>query len=107
MAIEVRNVPAFPAALANRYSAGGTENLDGLADPTMNDLLARAAVASGAEEEALYGQVDDRAWGDFADLPLIAVPVLFAYSSHLLNVQPGPYFGQVAWDEEDWGFEAP
>jgi peptide/nickel transport system substrate-binding protein len=107
MAIEVRNVPPFPAALANRYSAGGPANLDGLADPTMNALLARAAVASGAEEAALYGQVDARAWGDFADLPLVAVPVLFASSAHLLNMQPGPYFGQVAWNEEDWGFQAP
>jgi hypothetical protein len=34
------------------------------------------------------------------------VPVVVARNSSLLNVEPGPYFGDIAWDEQDWGFRA-
>jgi hypothetical protein len=55
----------------------------------------------------LYDQADVRAWDDFTDLPLVQLPVLVVYSSALKNVEVGPYYGGVAWDEEDWGFSAP
>lgn len=107
MAIELREVPAFPGSLAERYGTGGVANVDGYSSSAMDALLARAAVATGADRLSLYGEVDSLAWADFVDLPLVALPVLVVTSPHLLNVHAGPYLGQLAWDEEDWGFEAP
>jgi len=26
---------------------------------------------------------------------------------HLLNVRAGAYFGDIAWDEQTWGFRSP
>ncbi|MGC8627908.1 MAG: ABC transporter family substrate-binding protein [Acidimicrobiales bacterium] len=107
MAIDLREVPAFPGSLAERYGTGGAANVDGYSSSAMDALLARAAAATGAERLALYGDVDSLAWADFVDLPLVALPVMVVTSPHLLNVHTGPYFGQLAWDEQDWGFEAP
>jgi hypothetical protein len=30
--------------------------------------------------------------------------VLVAVNSKLLNLRVGAYFGNIAWNEEDWGF---
>ncbi len=106
MAIEERQVPVLASALASRYETGGPSNLDGYSSPAMDALLRQAATASGPRRLAIYGQVDALAWQDAADMPLVAVPVLVAANPGLLNLQVGPYFSQVAWDEQYWGFKA-
>jgi peptide/nickel transport system substrate-binding protein len=107
MAIEVREIPAFASTIGERYATGGPEDLDGYSNPYMNVLLTEASSAVGAARQVLYDQADVRAWDDFTDLPLVQLPVLVVYSSALKNVEVGPYYGGVAWDEEDWGFSAP
>jgi hypothetical protein len=37
----------------------------------------------------------------------VQVPVLVVVNPHLLNVQTGPYFAEMAWDEQTWGFRSP
>jgi len=106
MAIELRQVPAFPSGIASQYATGGSLNVDGYSGAAMAALLAEVPVASPAELPALYDQVDDRAWQGCVDLPLVQLPIVVAFNSKLLNLKVGPYFGAIAWDEEDWGFRA-
>jgi peptide/nickel transport system substrate-binding protein len=104
MAIELRQVPVFPATLAAQYGTGGPANVDGYSSTTMDALLDQIATAKAALLPALYDQVDTQAWKDYVDLPLVPVPVIVATNHSLLNLEPGPYYGDIAWDEQDWGF---
>ena len=72
----------------------------------MNALLDQVGTASPAGLPGLYDEVDKQAWAGYVDLPLVQVPVVVALNSQLLNVEAGPYFGDLAWDEQDWGFRA-
>ena len=107
MAIELRQVPVVPSGIARRYGTAGAANIEGYSSPVMDALLSRVATAAPAEIPSLYDQVDAQAWAGFADLPLVQLPVLVVVNPHLLNVQPGPYFGDMAWDEQSWGFRSP
>ncbi len=107
MAIELRQVPAVPSGAARRYGTGGAANIDGYSSPVMDDLLSRIPAATPAELASLYDQVDAQAWADFVDLPLVQLPVLVVVNNHLLNVQAGAYFADMAWDEQSWGFRSP
>ena len=107
MAIELRQVPVFPSSIASRYESGGPGNVDGYSSAAMDALLAQVHVLAPAQLPALYDQVDTRAWDDFVDLPLVPVPVIVSFNRHLLNLQPGPFYGDITWDEQDWGFKAP
>jgi peptide/nickel transport system substrate-binding protein len=107
MAIELRQVPVYPSQLARSYATGGATNLDGYSSAAMNGLANKIRSVGPAELPALYDEIDDQAWKDFVDIPLVQVPVVVARNSGLLNVEPGPYFGDIAWDEQDWGFRAP
>jgi peptide/nickel transport system substrate-binding protein len=107
MAIELRQVPLYPSQVARSYATGGATNLDGYSSAAMNALANEIRSVVPAELPALYGEIDDQAWKDFVDIPLVQVPVVLARDSSLLNVEPGPYFGDIAWDEQDWGFRAP
>ena len=107
MAIELRQVPVFAAGAASRYAAGSPADLDGYSSRAMDALLARAAAATSVQLPALYGEVDALAWAGYVDLPLVALPVLVVANPHLLNVQAGPYFADMAWDEQNWGVRSP
>jgi hypothetical protein len=107
MALELRRVPPYPSSVAGRYATAGSTNIDGYSSPGMNALIARIPTATPVELPGLYDQVDAQAWADFVDLPLVQLPVLVALNPHLLNVQAGPYFGDMAWDEQTWGFRSP
>jgi peptide/nickel transport system substrate-binding protein len=107
MAIELRQVPVDPSIIAGRYATGGADNIDGYSSPAMDALLARIPAATPAQLATLYAEVDGQAWADFVDLPLVALPVLVVVGPDLLNVVPGPYFGDMAWDEQAWGFRSP
>jgi hypothetical protein len=104
MAIELRQVPEFPSAIAGQYVTDGPANVDGFSSAAMNALLAQIPTATAADLPALYDQVDAQAWADYVDLPLVPVPVIVATRRGLLNVEPGPYYDGIAWDEQDWGF---
>ncbi len=106
MALELRQVPAFSSEIASRYATGGSTNADGFSSAAMNTLLGRLGTATPAALPALYDEVDKQAWAAYADLPLVQVPVVVALNAQLLNVEAGPYFGDIAWDEQDWGFRA-
>ncbi|HXW81721.1 MAG TPA: hypothetical protein VEJ84_19605, partial [Acidimicrobiales bacterium] len=106
MAIELRQVPAFASQVADRYATGGSANVDGYSSPAMNALLDQIGSASPAGLPAVYDEVDKQAWADYVDLPLVQVPVVVGLNSQLLNVEVGPYFADLAWDEQDWGFRA-
>ena len=106
MAIELRQVPAFLSEIASRYATGGAANQDGYSSAAMDALLAQLPTAAPAALPALYQDVDTLAWKDFVDLPLVQLPLVVAVNSKLLNVNVGPFFGDIAWDEEDWGFRA-
>lgn len=105
MALELREVPVDPYPLGRRYATGGAQDVDGFSGAAMNALLARAVAAPASQWPALYDEVDQRAWSGLVDLPLVQVPVVVAVSSGLLNVSPGPYFANLAWDEQGWGFQ--
>jgi len=107
MAIELRHVPLYPSQIARSYATGGATNFDGYSSAAMNALANEIRSAAPAELPALYDEIDDQAWKDFVDIPLVQVPVVVARNSSLLNVEPGPYFADIAWDEQDWGFRAP
>jgi peptide/nickel transport system substrate-binding protein len=107
MAIELRQVPLYASQVARSYATGGATNLDGYSSAAMNALANAIGSVTPAELPALYDDIDDQAWKDFVDIPLVQVPVVVARSSSLLNIEPGPYFGDIAWDEQDWGFRAP
>ena len=107
MAIELRQVPVFPSAIASRYVSHGPANVDGYSRAAMNALLEQVRTLPPAQLPALYDQVDTRAWEDFVDLPLVPVPVVVAFNRRLLNLQPGPFYGDITWDEQDWGFAGP
>jgi peptide/nickel transport system substrate-binding protein len=104
MAIELRQVPVFPSAIAHQYVSAGPANVDGYASVAMNKLLAEIPAAPPADLPALYDEVDAKVWADYVDLPLVPVPVIVATRRGLLNVEPGPYYDGIAWDEQDWGF---
>ena len=104
MAIELRQVPVFPATLAVQFGTSGPANVDGYSNATMDALLAQILTAKAALLPALYDQVDTLAWKDYVDLPLVPVPVIVASNHRLLNLEPGPYYGDIASDEQDWGF---
>jgi peptide/nickel transport system substrate-binding protein len=106
MAIELRQVPAFPSAFASRYATGGGANQDGYSNATMNAVLGQMATAAPSRLPALYQEADVLAWKDDVDLPLVQLPVLVAANSKLLNLSVGAYFGNIAWNEQDWGFLA-
>ena len=106
MAIELRQVPTFPSEVISRYVTGGAANQDGYANATMNALAAQLGTATAARIPALYQSIDTLAWKDFVDLPLVQLPVLVAANSKLLNLKVGPFFGDIAWDEQDWGYLA-
>jgi ABC-type transport system substrate-binding protein len=72
----------------------------------MDTLLAQIPTSSEVGRAALYDQVDAQAWTDAVDLPLVAVPVIVATNRQLLNVEPGPYYGNIVWNEQDWGYQA-
>jgi peptide/nickel transport system substrate-binding protein len=107
MAIELRQVPLYPSWVARTYVTGGAANFDGYSNATMNALAHQIRSVVPAKLPALYDQIDVQAWKDFVDVPLVQLPVVVARSSTLLNLEPGPYFGDLAWDEQDWGFRAP
>jgi peptide/nickel transport system substrate-binding protein len=107
MAVELRQVPLAPSGIARRYGTAGPANIDGYSSPTMDGLLARIPTATLAQLPSLYDQVDAQAWADFVDLPLVQLPVLVVVNPHLLNVEVGPFFGDMAWDEQTWGFRSP
>jgi len=104
MAIEAREVPQFPSVIASRYASGGAANLDSYSDRAMDSLLTELGSAAPGQLSSLYDQVDALAWKDFVDLPLVAVPIVFAVERGLLNLEPGPYYANLAWDEQEWGF---
>jgi len=106
MAIEQRQVPVYPSQVASRYMTGGPANVDGYSSAAMDALLAEIPVVAPSQLPVLYDQVDAQAWRSFVDLPLVQVPVTVVWGPKLLNVEPGPYFGDIAWDEQDWGFQA-
>ncbi len=106
LAIELRQVPTWPSDVASRYVAGGAANQDGYASAAMNALTAALGTATPARLPGLYQSIDALAWKDFVDLPLVQLPVLVASNSKLLNLKAGPFFGDIAWDEQDWGFLA-
>jgi peptide/nickel transport system substrate-binding protein len=106
MAIELRQAPLYPSQIARSYATGGATNLDGYSSSAMNALANEIRSVAPAQLPALYDEIDDQAWKDFVDIPLVQVPVVVARNSSLLNVEPGPYFGDIAWDEQDWGFRA-
>jgi peptide/nickel transport system substrate-binding protein len=107
MAIEVREVPAFPSAVGAWYATGGTANVDGYSSSAMGTLLSEASSAGDAQRAALYDQVDALAWKDLTDVPLVQLPVFVVSRSGLRNLDVGPFLGGIAWDEENWGFLAP
>ena len=106
MAIELRQVPVAASGTVRRYATAASAN-KGQSSPTVDALLARIGTATPAQLPALYDQVDAQAWADFADLPLVQLPVLVVLGPHLLNVRAGAYFGDIAWDEQTWGFRSP
>jgi ABC-type transport system substrate-binding protein len=106
MAIELRQVPLYPSQIARSYATGGATNFDRYSSAAMNALANQVRSVAPAELPTLYDEIDARAWTDFVDIPLVQVPVVVARNSSLLNVEPGPYFGDIAWDEQDWGFRA-
>jgi ABC-type transport system substrate-binding protein len=106
VAIELRQVTTFPSGVISRYVTGGAANQDGYANATVNALAAQLGTASAARIPALYQSIDALAWKDFVDLPLVQLPVLVAANSKLLNLKVGPFFGDIAWDEQDWGYLA-
>lgn len=106
MAIELRQVPVAASGTVRRFATAASAN-EGHSSPALDALLARIGTATPAQLPALYDQVDAQAWADFADLPLVQLPVLVVLGTHLLNVRAGPYFGDVAWDEQTWGFRSP
>jgi hypothetical protein len=106
MAIELRQVPVAASGTVRRYATAASAN-KGQSSPTVDALLARIGTATPAQLPALYDQVDAQAWADFADLPLVQLPVLVVLGPHLLNVRGGAYFGDIAWDEQTWGFRSP
>jgi hypothetical protein len=107
MAIELRQVPATPSSIASRYATTGSDNIDSYSSATMDALLGQIPTATPAELPDLYDQIDTQAWKDFVDLPLVPVPVVVVVNPHLLNVKAGPYFDDMAWDEQNWGFRSP
>ncbi len=72
----------------------------------MNALASEVPSATAATLLGLYQTVDKLAWKDCADLPLVQLPVVVAVNSKLLNLNVGPFFGDIAWNEENWGFLA-
>jgi peptide/nickel transport system substrate-binding protein len=108
MAIEVRQVPVATSTVAARYAAGGADNADGYSSPAMSALLAEIPTVPAAQLPSLYGLVDSRAWADFVDIPLVWVPEMVVVKAGLLNVLPaGPYLGDLASGEANWGFALP
>jgi ABC-type transport system substrate-binding protein len=107
MALELRQVPATPSSIAGLYATDGADNLDGYSSATMDALFGQVATAAPAQLPGLYDEVDNQAWADFVDVPLVQVPVLVVVGPGLLNVRAGPYFGDLAWDEQVWGFRSP
>ena len=107
MAIELRQVPSGPYPIGHRYATGGAANVDGYSGAAMDALLARATASPTSQWPSLYDEVDARAWSAAVDLPLVQVPVVVAVGSSLLNVAPGPYFEDLAWNEQEWGFPVP
>ena len=106
LAIELRHVPAFPSEITSRYVTGGGANQDGFSNATMNALASEVPSANPATLAGLYQTVDTMAWKDYVDLPLVQLPVVVAVNSKLLNLDVGPFFGDIAWNEENWGFLA-
>ena len=72
----------------------------------MNTLASEVPSAAPATLLRLYQAVDTMAWKDYVDLPLVQLPVVVAVNSKLLNLNVGPFFGDIAWNEENWGFLA-
>lgn len=106
MALELRVVPNWPEALLRRYEAGSAEDVDGYSSPTMSSLAQPNDQGTGKQppESTVANQVDSLAWSDAVDMPLVALPVLVVRDRGLLNVTTGPYFWQLVYDEQDWGF---
>jgi len=104
MALELRDVPASPLGVGGQLETAGPANIDGYSSSATDGLLAELSTASPALLPTLDDEVDALAWKDFVDLPLVQVPVVIAVNKGLLNLQPGPYYSNIAWDEQDWGF---
>jgi ABC-type transport system substrate-binding protein len=107
MALELRQVPVAASSAAERYARAGLADAGDRSGRAADALWAQIRVATPAQLPVLYDELDAEAWTASVDLPLVALPVLVVFNTHLLNVRAGPYFGDIAWDEQTWGFRSP
>ena len=107
MAIELRQVPLGPSSIAARYATAGPDNIDGYSSTTMDALLGQIATSTPAELTALYHQIDARGLDGLRRLPPGPSAGARGREPALAQRQCRPYFGDMAWDEQVWGFRSP
>jgi peptide/nickel transport system substrate-binding protein len=87
------------------YRTAGIGNPGGFSDPTVDDLLRRAAgELDPARAADLGNELDRRLWAQLPSIPLYQLPGFLAWRQDLVNVQHNPTTEGPFWNAGTWGF---
>jgi glutathione transport system substrate-binding protein len=103
IAVEIRPLSPYPAEALSAYISGAPANLDGYTSAAMDRLVREAAATTGSRRVAVINQIDQAAWTDRVDLPLVAIPVAVACQASAINVGPNPAPEGPAYNAASWG----
>jgi ABC-type transport system substrate-binding protein len=107
LAVVGAEVAPFPSVLADVYGTHGPANVTGFSSPAMNALLARVrSLPDGLARTAAVDGVDQLAWTDGVDLPLVFQPSVLTFQNRYVNLTPNPWAG-IGWNIASWGILTP
>jgi peptide/nickel transport system substrate-binding protein len=107
LALVARRISAFPSAFAAEYTASSPADLSGFSAPAMTALVERVdRLPDGAARSAAVERLDELAWSDAVDLPLLFQPQLLVAQSRYAGFGPSAAPGGPAWDVGDWEIPA-
>jgi peptide/nickel transport system substrate-binding protein len=93
--------PPFKSQSQPLYTTGGNQNWQSYSDPKVDDLFKQAVTATDEGTAAkLYQQADVAIAGDYASLPLFAVPSMWAFQG-IDKVYMQSYLGAL-WNAGEW-----
>ncbi|MGH9121665.1 MAG: ABC transporter substrate-binding protein, partial [Acidimicrobiales bacterium] len=102
-----RPFTAYLSEIDDEYTTGGGQNLGGYSSGQMDAMITHAqSLAAGTARNAVYTQIDQLAWSDGVDLPLLPYPQMIVYQSRYRGLGPTPAPPGPAWNAQAWNVAA-
>jgi peptide/nickel transport system substrate-binding protein len=103
LAVRDHPLSPFPTEAMQTYVSGSPTNTTGVSDSALDAAVNSSMAAADGQRLSIVNQVDQEAWSDYADLPVVAIPQAVVCQTNVTGVSPNPSPDGPAYNASGWG----